>query len=93
MRTGAAQDIEHKQGQVLLVDFWATWCPPCQQPMQHNEDMVKKNKGTWGDKVRIIGVSINKTKDEVPPHLKTKGWDTIEQFHRASSTSSQDYKV
>ncbi|MFN9910297.1 MAG: TlpA family protein disulfide reductase, partial [bacterium] len=23
-------------GQVILLDFWATWCPPCQKPMQHN---------------------------------------------------------
>jgi len=22
-------NIEHKQGDVLLIDFWATWCPPC----------------------------------------------------------------
>ena len=22
-------DIVHKEGEVMLLDFWATWCPPC----------------------------------------------------------------
>jgi len=31
-----AVDIEHKEGEVIMIDFWATWCPPCQKPMAHN---------------------------------------------------------
>ena len=26
-------EILHKEGEVWLLDFWATWCPPCQTPM------------------------------------------------------------
>lgn len=52
-------DLEHKEGEVLLIDFWATWCPPCQAPMAHNQKMLEENEEKWGDKVKIIGLSID----------------------------------
>ena len=52
-------DIEHKEGEVILLDFWATWCPPCQEPMRHNQNMLMKRAESWGKKVRIIGLSID----------------------------------
>jgi len=66
--------IEHKQGDVLLIDFWATWCPPCQKPMQHNQEMLAANESTWGDKVKIIGLSIDKDAATVKKHIEAKGW-------------------
>ena len=26
---GTECDVTHNPGEVLLLDFWATWCPPC----------------------------------------------------------------
>lgn len=55
--------IVHNEGEVILLDFWATWCPPCQKPMAHNQEMLEKRKADWAGKVRIVGVSIDNSKD------------------------------
>jgi len=35
-------DIIHQKGQIMLLDIWATWCGPCQNPMKHNQEMLEK---------------------------------------------------
>ena len=51
--------VKHEKGQVILLDFWATWCPPCQKPMAHNQHMLETRGAEWGDRVRIISLSAD----------------------------------
>ncbi len=48
------------QGKVVILDFWATWCGPCQKSMPHIE---KVNKLVKGQDVIVLGVCVWDEKD------------------------------
>ncbi len=43
------------KGKVIIVNFWATWCPPCREEIPELIDLQDKYK----DKLQIIGVSMD----------------------------------
>ena len=47
-------------GKIVLIDFWASWCPPCRRDMPNIVEVYKqyKNKG-----FEIVGVSLDSKKE------------------------------
>ncbi len=50
-------DVENR---VRVVEFWATWCPPCRKSIPHLNELSSH----FGDKVLFVGVS-GESKDKV----------------------------
>jgi hypothetical protein len=53
----------------------------------------EENKTKWGDKVRIIGYSIDQTKEAVKKHVDAKGWGAVEHYHKGKSNGDSIYEV
>jgi thiol-disulfide isomerase/thioredoxin len=56
---------EDLKGKVLIVDFWATWCQPCQKSLPELNDIYRKYEG----KVVVIGFSKDDNEDAVKSFL------------------------
>lgn len=54
--------IKDLRGKVVLVNFWATWCPPCRQEMPSIERLSKVLKG---EDFAILAVNVAENLDTV----------------------------
>jgi thiol-disulfide isomerase/thioredoxin len=53
---GKSQALKQWQGKTLLVNFWATWCPPCVSEMPELQQLQQE----YADKnLQIIGIAID----------------------------------
>ncbi|MGH9839988.1 MAG: redoxin family protein [Blastocatellia bacterium] len=62
------------RGKVVVVDFWATWCPPCVKQMPQLADLSKR----YRDKgVEVVGLTADEKTDQskVVEFLKKAGAD------------------
>jgi len=68
---GKNVSLSDYQGKVIIVDFWATWCPPCRKGIPDLIELQKEYK----DKLAVIGISLDRenTKAGVPDFVNTMG--------------------
>lgn len=51
--------IANSKGKVLVVNFWASWCPYCQK---ETKELTNLRKEYNSDKLEILGVSFDSSK-------------------------------
>jgi thiol-disulfide isomerase/thioredoxin len=62
----AAKDLA---GRVVLVEFWATWCPPCRRTLAWLGEIKKR----YGDRIAIVAVAIESDEPNIRKLTKDLG--------------------
>ncbi|MBA2351430.1 MAG: TlpA family protein disulfide reductase [Burkholderiales bacterium] len=66
---GNQQKIEQWRGKVLVINFWATWCPPC---LEEIPEFVKLQNKYGKQGLQFVGIAIDQ-KDKVETFADQNG--------------------
>lgn len=68
---GGKQKVSLSQhaGQVVVVDFWATWCAPCKESFPAYQRLSQK----FGPKLAVIGISVDEDPVAIPSFAHETG--------------------
>lgn len=80
---------ESYKGQVLYIDFWASWCGPCKESFPWLNQMHKKFKDKG---LTIVGINLDKDKSQADDFLKAHP-ALFPVFFNADGTLAKKYGV
>ncbi|MEJ2345026.1 MAG: TlpA disulfide reductase family protein [Gammaproteobacteria bacterium] len=59
---GHRHRLSDYRGKLVVLNFWATWCPPCRREMP---SMERARRALKGDKIVILAVDVGEDEDTV----------------------------
>jgi thiol-disulfide isomerase/thioredoxin len=87
---GSTLKLSELKGKVVLLNFWATWCPPCREEIP---SMIKLNRLMIGKPFQMVAVSIDEGgKPAIESFFKETGF-SLPTYLDESGASVKSYGI
>jgi thiol-disulfide isomerase/thioredoxin len=84
-RDGGGIRVSQLRGNVVLVNFWATWCGPCRAELPLLQDLYNK----YSDRnFTVLAINVDNDRDRVAPFLKTNNLTLPIYYANANDVSA-----
>jgi peroxiredoxin len=80
--------LTEPKGKVILLNFWATWCPPCLEEMPSMEKLHRRFRGR---PFEVIAVSVDKGGVELVRQFIKKRKFTFRVLHDAEGKTETPF--
>lgn len=70
---GETFELAALRGRVVLVNYWATWCPPCRQEMPHLRDEIWARFGSRED-FAMVSIAREESLTTIAPFVAEHGY-------------------
>ncbi|MCR5757277.1 MAG: TlpA family protein disulfide reductase [Selenomonas sp.] len=74
--------------EIYVLNFWATWCPPCREEMPELDAFARENK----DKVKFYAVNIQESASDVNAFIQEQHY-TLPILLDADGENAQAYHI
>lgn len=68
---GGSITLSDLEGQVVVLDFWATWCSPCVESLDHLQQLHEQHADQG---VVVLAINVGETRDEVAGFVAHYGY-------------------
>ena len=75
------------RGKVVVLNFWATWCPPC---VEETPALIQLNQRIAGRNGMVLGVSVDEDQAAYLKFIQNNGINYL-TYRDPSKKSAQDY--
>jgi thiol-disulfide isomerase/thioredoxin len=89
LRSAGTISLSSLRGKVVLLDFWASWCAPCQEELPLLDDMAVRLKGK---DIEIVGLSIDENKADAEQFLTRKSAWSLTLGHDPEQKTAEQFK-